>query len=375
MDPHSLVDTAAAGVPAPFWFIQFFKVLGFTLHMAPMNLWFAGIIVAMLLHWLGGESARRCSRRLMRQMPFIVALGVNFGIVPLLFIQLAYFKFFYPATILMAWFWMAIVGLLIPAYYGVYYYAWGWKDDEALTPGKQVAGWLSAVLFIAISFIYANAMSLMTNVEGWPEVWQSHAVAGATLGTGLNLGDPTLWPRWLLMFGLALGTTAAWMVVDAAWFATRENEEYHAWVRRSAPKLAALGVIWAAAAGSWYVFGTWPGELRETMFGGPLVVLTLATGAAGGLPLVLMLTLGRTSPGRATATWIGLAQFGVLAINAISRQTVQNLEIGEFLDLAAQPTSVQWSPLVMFLGVFVVGVAAVAWMLAQVVKASTSPVR
>jgi hypothetical protein len=105
------------------------------------------------------------------------------------------------------------------------------------------------------------------------------------------------------------------------------------------------------------------------------VVLTLATGAAGGLPLVLMLTLGRTSPGRATATWIGLAQFGVLAINAISRQTVQNLEIGEFLDLAAQPTSVQWSPLVMFLGVFVVGVAAVAWMLAQVVKASASPTR
>ena len=103
-------------------------------------------------------------------------------------------------------------------------------------------------------------------------------MAGAALGTALNVADPTLWPRWLLMFGLALGTTAAWMVVDAAWFAARESEAYRAWARRFAPKLAAVGVAWFAAAGSWYVFGTWPGELRETMFGGPLIVLTLATG-------------------------------------------------------------------------------------------------
>ena len=37
-----------AGVPAPFWFVELFKVLGFTLHMVPMNLFYAGILVAML---------------------------------------------------------------------------------------------------------------------------------------------------------------------------------------------------------------------------------------------------------------------------------------------------------------------------------------
>jgi hypothetical protein len=375
MDPHALLHPSASGIPAPFWFVEFFKVLGFTLHMGPMHLWFAGIITAMLLHQLGGEPARRWSRRLMRQMPIIVALGINFGVVPLLFIQLAYYTFFYTATILMAWFWLAVIGLLIPAYYGVYYYAWGWKDDEPVAPRRQAVGWLSAGLFIAISFLYANAMSLMTNLDGWFDVWRGHSVAGAALGTGLNLADPTLWPRWLLMFGLALGTTAAWMVVDAAWFANRESDEYHAWVRQFAPALAAVGVVWAAAAGSWYVFGTWPGELRETMFGGWLMPLTLATGAAGGLPLVLMLTLGRTQPGRMTATVIGLAQFGVLGINAISRQVVQNLEIGRYFDVAAQPTSVQWGPLAMFLGVFVVGVIVILWMLAQVIKASASSVR
>ena len=69
-------------------------------------------------------------------MPVIVAVGINLGIVPLLFIQLAYYKVFYPATILMACFWLAIIVLLIPAYYGVYAYAWALHDGA-----KKVVGW------------------------------------------------------------------------------------------------------------------------------------------------------------------------------------------------------------------------------------------
>ena len=70
-----------------------------------MNLWYAGLLIA-LLSIRGNEHGRRFAGRLLRQMPVIVAVGVNFGIVPLLFIQLAYYRVFYPATILMAWFWL-----------------------------------------------------------------------------------------------------------------------------------------------------------------------------------------------------------------------------------------------------------------------------
>ena len=131
MAPQTLIDQAsAAGMPAPVWFVQFFKALGFTLHAVPMNLWYAGLLVALLLRVVGNEHARRFAARLLRQMPVIVAVGVNLGIVPLLFLQLAYYKVFYPATILMAWFWLAIIGLLIPAYYGVYAYAWGIRGGD-----------------------------------------------------------------------------------------------------------------------------------------------------------------------------------------------------------------------------------------------------
>ena len=33
IDPKTLIDPTQAGMPAPVWFAQFFKALGFTLHM------------------------------------------------------------------------------------------------------------------------------------------------------------------------------------------------------------------------------------------------------------------------------------------------------------------------------------------------------
>jgi len=372
MDPHVLIDPSSAPLPAPWWFIQFFKALGFTLHLVPMNLWFAGLLVAVLLRAAGGEHAAVFSRRLMRQMPILVAYGVNFGIVPLLFIQLAYHQFFYPATILTAWSWMAIVGLLIPAYYGVYIYAMGLGDDDPRgpAPSRRLVGWGSAVLFMVIGFLFVNGLSLMEHAEVWPLAWKNHQVAGAATGTAMHLYDVGVLPRWLLMFGLALGTTAAWIVLDAAWLAGQESDAYRRWASRFALGLATLGSLWFAAAGSWYVFGAWSGELRGQMFAWPSVVLTVATAAAPGLPVLLLAFVVFRGLARGTALAVAAAQLGVLAINAISRQVVQNVRIGAFADLAHRPTAVEWSPLALFLALFVLAALVIAWMVAQVVKAA-----
>ena len=215
------------------------------------------------------------------------------------------------------------------------------------------------------------------------------------MGTALNVGDATLWPRWLLMFGLALGTTAVWAVFDAEWLegmghsrprlcestGTAEggcathtaDDSYRRWAWGFARKLYTLGLLWAAAAGAWYVFGTWPAELRTDMFRWPLLALTLVTAAATGLPWVLLMTSGRFASHRATTAMIALCQFGVLGVNAVSRQVVQNIDLKPSLDVLAQPTDVQWGPLAMFLVVFVIGLAVVAWMLAQVKKCKSSP--
>jgi hypothetical protein len=303
-------------------------------------------------------------------MPIIVAVGINFGIVPLLFIQLAYYKVFYPATILMACFWLGIIVLLIPAYYGVYAYAWGLHNGEKeISAWRRHAGWCAALFFVCIGFTFANGMSLMEHVQRWPALWDAHNTAGAVTGTALNVGDPSLWPRWLLMFGLALGTTAVWVLVDAVWLTRGTvDEAYERWAWSFAKKLYTFGMIWAAAAGSWYVFRTWTPGLRLTMFESPLIVLTVATAVAPGLPWLLMMTANLCSAKRATVAAIALCQFGVLGLNAVSRQVVQNINLAKFVDVSQQPTDVQWGPLFMFLIAFVIGLAVVGWMIAQIVK-------
>ena len=367
-------------LPAPFWFIQLFKVLGFTLHMVPMHLWYAGLLVAVGLYAFSGEHGRRFASRLASQMPVIVALGINFGIVPLLFLQLAYAKAFYPATILMAWFWLAIIALLIPAYYGVYLYAFGLRNDGAgMTPLRRRAGWAAAAMFLMIGFIFANGLSLMTNVGAWLKLWTRHSVGGAATGTALNLADATLWPRWLLMFGLALGTTAVWAVVDAAWLAARESEDYKRWVRQFAFRVAVVGAVWTTSAGTWYVFrmfyvyGWSPGGILDQvlMSSVPRFFLTAITAASPWFAVVLLWLSRRGEIGRLEAAAIGAAQCVTLALNAISRQIVQNLELKTRLfNVADRRVQTDWGPLAMFLVALVAGAAVVAWILRQLWKAS-----
>lgn len=363
------------GLPAPFWFIQFFKVLGFALHSVPMNLWYAGLILAAIFGMAGSANARRFSGRLMKQMPFVIAFGVNLGIVPLLFTQVAYYQVFYPSTILMAWLWLSIIGMLLVAYYGVYLYAILMQQSTGLNNRlmwlARLSGWVSALLFIAIGFVFASNFSLMTNLGAWQGLWKTTSIAGAPLGIALNIADPTLLPRWLMLFGLALTTVAAYVVVDAAFFAGSESSEYRRWAQGFALKLSTVGIVWFAVTGSWYIL-TLRGDVLVALFSMPMVMLTALTAIAPGLTWLLILAQ-RNGIFRRLAFLTGAVQFGVLALNATSRQVVQSLELTRYLDVAAQPEQLQLSPLVVFLLLFVAGLGVLAWMVKKVVEAGKTP--
>nr|BAL58465.1 hypothetical protein HGMM_OP2C015 [Candidatus Acetothermum autotrophicum] len=68
-----------------------------------------------------------------------------------------------------------------------------------------------------------------------------------------------------------------------------------------------------------------------------------------------------------------LAQFGLLGLNAISRQILQNIELSKFFDVTAEPVNLQLSPLIVFLVLFVLGLGVVAWMIAKVLQAERQP--
>ncbi|NUP89802.1 MAG: hypothetical protein HUU25_08290 [Candidatus Sumerlaeia bacterium] len=372
VNPQDLVATlGSGGYPAAPWFLMLFKVLGFTLHAVPMNLWYAGVLLAMLLQAFGGEQARRWSARLLRQMPVIIAFGVNLGIVPLLFTQVTHYRVFYPATILIAWPWLSIIALLILAYYGAYWVAHGLRGGETQLRGARVlAGWLVAALFIAIGFVFANGFSLMTNLQDWPAIWQRTQVAGAVTGVAMNSGDPTLLPRFLMFFSLAFTTVAVHMVFDAGALARRESEVYRQSAARLALPVHVAGLAGFAVFGSWYIFGVMPETSRSALLAFPGVIFAVSTALAPGAVAVALFTLRGRPVSFGAGVAVAAMQVLVLGLNAISRQIAQSAELAPHLDITAEPVRWQWSPMVLFLVLFVAGLGVIAWLVRRAVLES-----
>jgi len=374
MDLPLIAPPSPIPYPAPYWLLVALKTLGFTLHMLPMHLWFAGLAIALWARRARGrdaEHAARLSDRTVLMLPVVIGYGINFGIIPLLFLQVAYYRAFYPATILMAWPWLSVIALLTAAYYGVYIRALALRAG-GLPRWRGAAGWAAAGLFIVIGWLFTNAFSLMTNVGAWRGIRSATEHHGAVLGLGLNVADPTLWPRWLMMLGLAITSSAVWFLADAAVFSRAESPAYRRWAARFAVVVHTAGLLWFAAAGSWYIFGTLPADARARLFSGAGAILTVLTALGPGAVWILLLLAARSTrqmaggddrPARGLGIAVFAAQFLMLALQAISRQRVQNWELLPWLDVAAEPVRTQSGPMAIFLISLVGAIGLSIWMI------------
>lgn len=364
MDPtHFIAPGTELGQPAPLWFLFAFKVIGFLLHVIPMSLWFIGFLLALILAQTSHTQAQQLSRRLGLQMPIIVAMGINFGIVPLLFLQVLYGRVFYPATILMAWPWFSIIILLPLAYYGVYLYAIGLKKGGPLPKWRIAAGWLAACVFVHIGTVWTRAMTLLTNLPAWEGEARRTDVAGAVTGWASNWGDPTIWWRFLLFCGLATMTVAIYCYVDSILLARQATPAYRAWVASFSTKIFLVGLVAYGVFGSLYLKVL---PVRATMLAGTWLPVTAL---AIGLPVVVLLllvALGKKQNAFA-AFVLGLAQIAVMGLHAVVRQGIQFTELGKYLDLSEMPVHTQVLPIVIFLLLFVGAVGTVLWMLWRLV--------
>jgi len=369
MDPHSLAAPPnPLGYPTPFWFIELFKVLGFSLHVAPMNLWYAGTIVAVLLGAFGRGHAKTVGNHIARALPFALAFGINFGVIPLLFMQVAYYQYFYPATVLMAWPWFMVFWIVMVGYFCVYLYHLATENRGPARFGRY-AGWLSAGAFVVVGFVFANALSLTSAPGRWWGIFRGANVAGGATGLAINWGDPTLVPRWLFMFSLAVLTTAVFIKLDAAYLTRRSDDDYRLYASRFAFAMYSVGLLMFIGVGSWYIFGTRAFAFPRAMANPVMRVIFPLTMISPGAPWLLLL-IGVKSRARLWAGLAGIAQFGVIALNAVSRQWLQNVELGHYTDLAAKPVDLQLSALIVFLVLFVIGVGLIVWMLSKAIEAN-----
>ncbi len=201
------------GLPAPFWFIQFFKIVGFVLHCLPMSIWFVGLPMALLFLCIGRRNARRYAKRLFKELPVLMALGINFGIVPLLFIQTAYYKAFYTSTVLMACHWLMVIILVGLAYYALY--GCSFLVERGKTRKLFFCGLFATACLWGVSLIFASQWTLMESPDQWQGIWEKTNEAGAVSGWGTYWRSPLVFLRWGMTLGVAVITFAFWTIFDA----------------------------------------------------------------------------------------------------------------------------------------------------------------
>lgn len=295
-----LPNAEPIGLPAPAWLLQFLLVLTFSLHLVPMTLTLGGTVMAVYgeaaARLMGNARYKLLARRLWSMLPAITSFTITLGVAPLLFIQLIYGKFFYPASLLTGWTWFAVVPLLLAGYGLLYLQSWH-KTDAAWRPWT---GLLAMAAFLAVAAIYVSTMSLTTE----PGVWKAlYAASQGGIHWFLKL------PRYLHVVTGAL-TMAGGLSLLLANLST--DADFRSFGQRFGSAWLTVSAILAVGAGYWYM---------STLTVAPNILLLGAIGFLGALGYIFLVTAGRSQSPRLIA-WLGM---GGLTLSAVAQGVQRHL--------------------------------------------------
>ena len=346
MDPAILVPRPET-LPVHWGWLQLLLILTFTAHILLMNVMVGGGVIALCtaLGGRSGEAARLFTRDVSDKLTFTIALTINLGVAPLLFLQVLYGQFIYVSSILMAVFWLGLVPVLIIAYYAAYY------NKGRLANGGGGLGPLAlcVVLLLFTGFILSGNVTLMLSPEAWKGYFQN------AQGTLLNLGDPTRIPRYLhfMVASVAVGglfTALVWSRKRAVPEDVRAEN-----VRR--------GMVWFAKAtllqflvGGWFLISL-PSRVRDLFMGGEILHTTLLALGMGLTLLVLHLAFR----GKVRATIAALLP--LVLVMALMRDLVRSALLSPWFSVSAYASKGEYGPMVIFLLSLVLGIGAVVYML------------
>jgi hypothetical protein len=356
-------DPDPLSAAAPVWLFRLLLWLTFFLHLVPMNLVLGGSLLVLWARLRPGLPVREeVVRWFTAMLPVAVAATVTFGVAALLFSQVLYGRLLYTSSILIGWWWLSVIPIVILAYYAVYLSAFrGERWSQRV--GLAMSG-LTAVCFIAVSFIYSTNMSLMIRPSVFDGKYQS-----APWGTNLNLGDPTWFPRWSHM---VLGAVAV-AALAIAWHG------YAAWKRGELPssQLYRYGIgVFCFATGLNLVVGTvfllsFPRDLLlELLRYSPAGTTELVAGFATGFVALGLAVLALQA--RHPSLFLGgtlAATLVTLILMLLLRDSIREVSL---VGVVQPPSSVepQWTPIVLF-ALLLAGAASTVWWMVR--KLGTEP--
>ncbi|MFM7469042.1 MAG: hypothetical protein ACKO37_06050 [Vampirovibrionales bacterium] len=363
-----LPDLQPIPFPAPVGLLKPLLVVGFFTHVIPMNLALGGALVSALYllagKHQGNPHAERLGNSMVFSLPFSISLAITQGIVPLLFLQLVYGPLYYTSSILMGVPWIAIVPMLLLAYYATYL---------AKLKGKVLSAWVPYVLmgvfaiFAVIGFFFTNNMTLMLK----PDTWHQFLVEGKT-GLALNLLEPTLWSRYL-HFALAAFAVTGLGIGTMGLYWKKRQPEYASWLIRQGSAWYLGVTLLQVFVGFWFLFAL-PEDIRQNFLGGDKAGTHLFN-LSNGLSLVSIVAMG-LAWSRQSFGWFttGLTSaLGVVFSMTWMRHLLRDYTVSSFFSPEKAPVTPQWDLLIAF-GILTVGtIIYLAWLGKITVKAFDTP--
>lgn len=345
MDPAALIPEALP-IPVAWGWFYAFLLLTFILHLLFMNIMLGSSIIALVHHLRGKAETEPMTLDIAVKLPFIIAFTVNFGVAPLLFLQVLYGQFLYTSSVLMAAYWLAVVGLVMAAYACAYIYDFKYISMGSL---RTVFIAVTTICLLATAFIYTNNMTLMLNPEAWAGYFDNPR------GTVLNLGDRTLIPRYLHFVVASMAVAGLFLAVLRQRQAAQGEPGARRWV--------AHGMAWFAyatmaqiAVGIWFLAALPQPILLLFMGGSGLHTAVLLAGVS--LAVISLITAMRQkvylTAGLLTAT---------VSVMVFQRDLVRDAYLSPYFDVSDRVVTGESLPLVLFVITLIAGLAVIAWML------------
>jgi hypothetical protein len=353
MTPTSMIpQLEPLPLAAPVWLLWGLLMLTFVLHVVAMNLLVGGsmIVAYARVRHAANVHARALVTSFVRIAPVLVAATVTFGVAPLLFLQVLYGRVFFVSSILMAWLWLGVVPAVIIIYYGAYVLSM--RTGRATPPWLHIA---TAGLLAAVGFLYTTNMTLMLRADQFGALY-----AASGRGLHLNLGDPTLWPRWLHMMLGAIGVAG---LAFAAFGVSRRSvqPDFARWACRFGAHVSVLATGLNVLTGLWWTFAL-PAPVLERFTAGGVGALLAGGAMVGGAALVLLVMLARRQT-IALAAGSAVAMLVTVVAMVFTRDAVRSAALDRVGFAPATWVVSQLVPIAAFFALLIAALATVGWMI------------
>ncbi len=343
MNPAMLIPLAEP-LPIPSVWFDVLLIVTFAAHILFMNA-LVGSAAIGLVRMLRGND--KVAHDVGQKLPPLLALTINMGVAPLLFLQVNYGHFDYVSSVLMGGWWLGVIAALMLSYYGFYAYKFGY---ETMGQGKRNTLFLISLAgLLYVGFMLSNNMTLMIR----PEAWTRYFTEGTDI---LNLDDPMLYPRFLHFMVGAVAIGGIFIALLGQW---RKDDEHvdvgMTWFLRAT--LINLGV------GMWYLMSL-PGDMILNFMGRNLPATMTLIVSMGSAAFLIWAGI-RKSPTQA-AIWASTTVFFM----ACTRHWVRAFHLEPYFKIETTPVTYQYSSFYLFLGFLIVGLAGIGYMLKLYFKAT-----